>query len=252
VARDGKAVSSFNLAGGTSDDFGADLPGRFGIADMLCSTERQVRPRPVGAPFIGSIVLAPAAVEDLLSWLLGQLGDAKLIARSSLYQDKVGQQVASPLLNLASRFDAPGVAAVSADAFVAPPVTVLASGTLQCLLPTLYGSRKTGLRHVPVADRGWEFAAGTTSKDELISGVTHGALVGRLSMGRPASNGDFSGVIKNSFLITDGRLGDALSETMIGGNVARMLRDIDAVSSERIDYGSTCLPWLRIAGLHFS
>jgi PmbA protein len=31
--------------------------------------------------------------------------------------------------------------------------------------------------------------------------VPRGALVDRLSMGDPAPNGDFSGVVKNSFLI---------------------------------------------------
>jgi hypothetical protein len=39
---------------------------------------------------------------------------------------------------------------------------------------------------------------------------------------------------------------------MISGNVSRMLCDIDAVSSERIDFGSTLLPWMRVPGLHFS
>jgi hypothetical protein len=31
-----------------------------------------------------------------------------------------------------------------------------------------------------------------------------------------------------------------------------MLRDVAAVSRERIDTGTLCLPWLRIGGLHFS
>lgn len=252
VARDGKAVSSFNGAGGTADSLDGELAERFGIGDMLCSTERQIRPRLIGAPFVGSVVLAPTAVSDLLVWLLAQLGDAQLIARTSLYRDKVSQQVASPLLTLRSRFEAPGVAAVSADAFTTPPVEVLAAGKLRCLLPTLYGSRKTRLPHVPVADGGWELAAGSASREQLVDGVARGALVGRLSMGRPASNGDFSGVIKNSFAIDSGRLGNALSEAMISGNVARMVRDVDAVSSDRIDFGTTWLPWLRIPGLHFS
>jgi PmbA protein len=252
VARDGKAVSSFNGAGGTADGLDGELVARFGIGDMLCDTERQVRPRLLGAPFVGSVVLAPAAVEDLLAWLLGQLGDAHLIGRTSLYRDKVGQEVASPLLTLRSRFDAPGIAAVSADAFRTPAVEVLAAGTLRCLLPTLYGSRKTGLAHVPTAAGGWELAAGSTSSAQLVEGVERGALVGRLSMGRPASNGDFSGVIKNSFAIENGRPGDALSETMISGNVARMLLDVDGVSSDRIDCGTTQLPWLRVPGMHFS
>lgn len=252
VARDGTAVSSFDFTGGTADDFRGEFAEHFGIGEMLRSAERQVRARPVGAPFVGDVVLAPNAVNDLIDWLLGQLGDAKLIAGTSLYRNKAGQSIASPLLTLKSRFAAPGVAAVSGDAFVTPPIDVLRAGELRCVLPTLYGSRKTGLPHVPVANGGWELAAGTMTKSQLIEGVKRGALVSRLSMGMPASNGDFSGVIKNSFVIDSGRLGDALSETMISGNVSRMLSDVDGVSVERIDSGSTLLPWVRVPGLHFS
>ena len=39
---------------------------------------------------------------------------------------------------------------------------------------------------------------------------------------------------------------------MINGNMAQMLRDVLAVSAERQDTGDTLLPWLRMAGLHFS
>jgi PmbA protein len=86
----------------------------------------------------------------------------------------------------------------------------------------------------------------------MLGAVDRGALVGRLSMGNPAPNGDFSGVIKNSFLIQGGTLGPALSEVMISGNIAQMLRDVLAVSRERIDTGSLLLPWLRIGQLNFS
>ena len=71
-------------------------------------------------------------------------------------------------------------------------------------------------------------------------------------MGRPAANGDFSGVIKSSFEIVDGALGDPLSEVMISGNMADMLRQVEAVSSESLDTGDEDLPWIRIGGLHFS
>jgi PmbA protein len=123
---------------------------------------------------------------------------------------------------------------------------------LQTLTPSLYGSRKTGLPHVPLAADGWEIAAGDDSLSELIGTISRGAVVGRLSMGVPAANGEFSGVIKNSFAIVNGEVGPALSEAMICGNVAQMLRDIQGVSRERIDAGTTLLPWLRITNLHFS
>ena len=253
TAREGQRSSSFNYTGGSTDDLArghaADL---FGLGDMLRDTEQQIHTQPLPGKFIGEVVLTPNAVSSLLDWLHGQLGDTQLIAGSSRYRDSVGQPVASALLNLRSRFDAPGVAAVSSDGFVTPPVEIVRDGRLLTLLPSLYGSRKTGLPHVPVAKAGWEIAPGETARAELLAGVARGAVVGRLSMGNPAANGDFSGVIKNSFAIVDGVVGTALSEVMITGNMARMLKDIIAISRERIDTGALRLPWIRIANLHFS
>ena len=253
TARDGKRVSSFNYTGGTAHGL-ADrhIAECFGLGEMLRDTERQIDTRPLDAKFSGEAILMPHAVTDLLDWLLEQISDTQLIAGTSLYRGAVGEPIASPLLGLVSRFDAPGVAAVSADAFATPPVEILREGRLMNLTPSLYGSRKTGLRHVPVADAGWEIPAGATPLAEMVAAVPRGALIGRLSMGNPASNGDFSGVIKNSFAITGGKPNGALAETMVTGNVARMLRDVVAVSRERIDGGRTALPWLRIAGLQFS
>jgi PmbA protein len=253
TARDGKRSSSFNHTGGSCNDLAAAHAGEhFGIGEMLRDTEQQIDTQPLAGKFVGDVVLMPNAVSDLLAWLHGQIGDLQLIAGSSLYRDKVGERIASPLLTLKSRFDAPGVAAVSADAFVTPPLDILREGRLVSLAPSLYGSRKTGLPHVPVASGGWQLLAGDTPRAQLLAGVTRGALVGRLSMGNPAANGDFSGVIKNSFLIEGGQVGPALSEAMIAGNMAQMLHDVRAVSRERIDGGNWLLPWLRIAGLHFS
>jgi PmbA protein len=86
----------------------------------------------------------------------------------------------------------------------------------------------------------------------MVGGVKRGALVGRLSMGAPAPNGNFSGVIKNSFALENGEVKQALAETMITGNMADMLRDIVAVSREVHEGAGTRLPWLRVAKLHFS
>jgi PmbA protein len=252
TAREGDRASSFNYAGGDAHDW-ADQAAEtwFGIGEMMRDTSQQIDTQPLGGKFVGEVVFTPNAVGDLLGWLLGQLGDAQLIAGSSLYRDQVGQVIASPLLALKSRFEAPGVVPLSGDACHTPAVSVLQEGRLQTLLPSLYGSRKTGLPHVPTTF-GWEMAAGATPRAELVGQVPRGAVVGRLSMGMPAANGDFSGVIKNSFRIEDGVVGAALSEVMISGNIARMLKEILAVSRERLDTGSTVLPWLRIGGLHFS
>ena len=250
LAREGERASSFNYAGGTADAL-ADVPHAFGVARMMQDLTRQVQTRPLGERFVGDVVLAPGAVTDLLEWLADQLGDGPLIDGSSLYRHKVGEVIASPLLTLQSRYDAPGCSPVTGDGFVAPQVRLLDAGRLTQLAPSLYGSRKVGVPHTPLAE-GWELLPGTTPLAEMIASVPRGALVDRLSMGSPAPNGDFSGVIKNSFVIENGHVGDALAETMISGNVARMLLEVAAVSAERIDSGSQLLPWVRIPGLNFS
>ena len=74
----------------------------------------------------------------------------------------------------------------------------------------------------------------------------------RFSMGSPGANGDFSGIIKNSFIIENGEVGGALAETMVAGNMAAMLENVSGISQEHIDFGGEDFPWLRIPGLHFS
>ena len=253
TARDGRKASGFAERSGTANELAARHASEyFGIDHVLRDLERSIHTRPVEGKFVGDVLLTPEAVSDFLGWFLGQLCDGPLIAGNSLYRDKVGTAVGSKLLTLRSRFDAPGVAAVTGDAFVANPVTVLEQGLLRTLTPSLYGSLKTGLEHTPTAAAGWELLAGDTPLDKMVADTRRGALVGRLSMGMPAANGDFAGVIKSAFAIDGGRVGDALSETMISGNVARMLQEVAAVSRERLDTGTWLLPWVRIGGLHFS
>ncbi len=252
TATDNGKASSFNFSGGRANDLGdRNAAEFFALGDMLMDTQNQIDTQAIGARFTGEVILAPSAVSDLVGWLLQQLGSQALIAGSSVYQDSVGEQIAAASLTLRSHFDAPGHVPYTADGFVAEPIVLLDEGKLTTLLPDLYGSRKTGISHTP-STSGWRIEPGSDSKADLLASVKRGALVNRLSMGAPAANGDFSGIIKNSFLIEDGKVGTALAETMVAGNMARMLADISGISAEHIDYGGEDFPWLRIPGMHFS
>lgn len=252
TASEGDKVSSYNYIGGVTNDLTqAHASELFGIGNMLAETERQIKTRPTGGNFVGDVILAPTAIGDLIGWLLGQLGDYALISDASLYKNSVGQQIASDKLTIRSRFDGPGHAAYTNDGYIAQPLTLIEKGELRHLLPGLYASRKTGIKHVP-ASSGWTIDTGDTSKQDLIVGVKKGAMVTRLSMGSPGPNGDFSGVIKNSFIIENGEVGQALAEAMISGNMASMLNNIVGISREHLDLGGSDFPWIRISGLNFS
>jgi PmbA protein len=86
----------------------------------------------------------------------------------------------------------------------------------------------------------------------MIKGVKKGLLLNRFSGGAPGANGDMTGVAKNSFLIEDGKITDALSEVMISGNLASMLKDVTAISKERINNGDSILPWMKVGNIVIS
>jgi len=80
----------------------------------------------------------------------------------------------------------------------------------------------------------------------MIKNIKKGIIVGRFSGGNPGPNGDFSGIAKNSFLIEDGEIKGAVSETMINGNLAEMLQNVVAVSKETIADGNCVLPYVAV------
>ena len=74
----------------------------------------------------------------------------------------------------------------------------------------------------------------------------------RFSGGEPSPSGEFSGVAKNSFLIENGKLVTALTETMISGCIADMLKTVRAISSEVLRDGTCSLPFIAFDGVTVS
>ena len=56
----------------------AEIAERFGVGAMMRDTVQQIDTSPLGDKFVGEVVLTPNAVEDLLGWLVSQLGDLAL------------------------------------------------------------------------------------------------------------------------------------------------------------------------------
>ena len=54
---------------------------------------------------------------------------------------------------------------------------------------------------------------------------------------------------KNSFLIKDGRLAGAVTETMISGNFAELLQNLRGISRETVCDGYSVLPWAAFDGI---
>ena len=53
-------------------------------------------------------------------------------------------------------------------------------------------------------------------------------------------------------MIEDGKIGHALSETMVSGNMRALFADIGAISSEQINFGGGAYPFVKAGGVTIS
>ena len=220
-----------------------------GMRELLRRTMDRTPPSPPPAEPDMELVVAPQAVDYLLSHIRHHLSDAAVLARASLFAERLGRPVADPVFTLHSLPRHPAMQSkvfITPDGFEALDATIIREGVLASLLLSQAGARRTGYARAPNPGGRWVVAPGTRSSRDLVADVACGVLLGRLSGTKPDASGDFSGVAKNSFLIRDGRIRHPLEATTVSGNLAELLRGITAVSSDRIDFGDRILPWIRV------
>lgn len=253
--QEGDDVSSFSYTGFSRRDLEQQLLEGGSLDTMLRQATEQVRTRPVEGKFTGDLVITPDCLGTFVWFLTAPLTDGPLIAGTSLYKDSLGEAIASPNFTLHSRPVSSEIADgyfVTGDGYAAKNSTVIDEGVLQTYLLSLYGANKTGRQRAPNSGGAYVVEPGDTALEDLISQVKRGVLLTRFSGGSPSSNGDFSGVAKNSYYIEDGKIAYPIRETMVSGNFAEAFRNLKAISKERVDYGSTILPWVSMPGITIS
>ena len=138
------------------------------------------------------------------------------------------------------------------EGFRAEDFDVIRNGKLNAFYLGLYAANKLKLPRGKNDSFNVVVAPGDTPIEKIIASIDKGILIGRFSGGQPSSNGDFSGVAKNSFLIEHGKIGPALSETMVSGNLADMLMRVRDISSEQVADGMSVLPYMAFDGITIS
>lgn len=256
VAKDEDKSSSFNYFGTIYENPADRVCEAERVRRLLDETQQQIVTEQFEGNFTGDLVITPGCLENFLYYIADTyVEDGVLISGTSPWKDKIGEQVASPLVNFelaAQHPDLPGTSQLSGDGYVAENMPLIEDGVLKNFSLSRYGAAKTGLKRSANSSGSYVFGNGETPLAQLIAGVEKGILLGRFSGGSPSPSGDLSGVAKNSFLIENGKVTKPLSEVMISGNLGDMLRDTVAVSQERENSGYWLLPWIRVENVTIS
>jgi PmbA protein len=135
-------------------------------------------------------------------------------------------------------------------------------GRFQGFLFDSYYARRTGHRTTGCASRSGDaitigggnllFDSGQTLPEEIIAGVKDGLyLTDLMGFGINMTTGDFSRGAAGMW-IENGRLAYPVTEINVSGNLAQMLRDIDAVGNELLWRAGTAAPMIRMSRLMVS
>lgn len=254
-AHDGERSSSFS----GFDSCMYTLDRRFIDLDthrtMLENAVRSLDTRAVSGKRVGEVIFTPNCFANFIGSIIGNfMSDSVIIDKTSPWLDKLGTQVASEGLSVSTIPLDPRIIGGErfSGGFLSENMDYIKNGILQGFALGDYGAQKTGFARAKNQSMNLWVKPGEKSLDDIVSGIEYGLIVDRFSGGDPAQNGDFSGVAKNSFLIEHGRITDAVSETMISGNLAELVRNLVAVSRETANDGLSIMPWVAFGGITIS
>ncbi len=253
---DGKS-SSFFGAGFVTDDLSKPFIEQASLRRDLGDVQKQIVTAPVKGKFEGTILVPPGCLGEVLYYALGTFADGSAVnAGTSIWKDKLGEKVADERLTVSlapCNADIVGGERWTGDGYVCEDFDLIKDGKLKSFVMNKYYSNKTGFaRSENYSIGNIVIPAGDEPLEDILSGIERGLLVGRISGGRPSSSGDFSMVAKNSFIIENGKIGEAVSEVMINGNLADILNNIRGISCEKEPDGGTSLPWIAFDGVTIS
>ena len=222
----------------------------------LENIRKSIHPETLEGKFEGTLILTPGCAADFIFMTLSNyICDGVVINGTSQWLDKVGEQVADEKLTITlDPYDERVVAGEcgTASGFRSEKVTLIEKGVLKTHWLSLYGANKTGRPVVKNTGSDLVVTPGDKTLEELIASVDKGLIIGYYSGGQPGTNGEFSGVAKNSFLIEKGKIKGAVTETMVNGNLGEAFRNIRGISREVLCNGGSVVPYIAVDGIVIS
>ncbi|MFN8040378.1 MAG: TldD/PmbA family protein [Acidimicrobiales bacterium] len=195
-----------------------------------------------------TVVLDPWVTAQLLGILAFTLNGESVLKGRSLFADRLGEEVASPLITLVDDPTDPAFFTATdtdGEGLATRRNSLIEGGVLQMFVHNAYTGRRAGAASTGSAVRGFSstpgvgcmatsLVPGDRSPAELIAGVGDGILVQEVSglhSGVNPVSGDFS-TGAEGLRIRGGELAEPVREFTIASTLQKMLKDVTAVGDD--------------------
>ncbi len=208
------------------------------------------------------VVIDRQVASQIVGWVFGAASGRSIYRKSSFLVDKIGTDIASPLISImddATIADGPASRPFDAEGVKSSQVSVVENGILKNYVCDSYSARRLNLKPSGNAARSYQsnpgvgstnlyIKNGATDPKEIIKGVKSGLYVNSLfGFGFNGVTGDVSQGA-NGFWIENGELTYPVQEITLAGNLLKLLKNITMVGNDlSFKFGGSAAPTLLIS-----
>lgn len=208
------------------------------------------------------VVLDPLVSRRLVGMVFGAASGRSIYRRSSFLVDKVGAEIASPLVTIiddATIPDGPASRPFDAEGVRSSRVTVVEKGVLKSYVCDSYAARRLNLKPTGNAARSYQsmpsvgstnlfMAAGASDPKDIVRSVKNGLyLTALFGQGANGVTGDISQGA-GGFWIENGEITYPVQEITLAGNALTLLKNITMVGNDlSFKFGGSAAPTLLIS-----
>jgi TldD protein len=217
-------------------------------------TKLSARPAPSGTM---PVVIGPGGGGVLFHEACGHGLEKDLVDKgASVFKDRMGQQVASPLVTLVddgTMAEEWGTYSIDDEGTPARRNVLIQDGVLTDYMWDFLRARKDGrprsgngrrqsYQHLPMVRMTNTYVlAGTEDPEEIIRQTPHGVYCVQLGGGQvDTATGDFVFGMTEAYMIENGEITEPVRNANLVGNGPEVLRNIDAVGSDFDTWAGTC------------
>jgi PmbA protein len=188
---------------------------------------------------VTTVVLDPMVTAQFLGIIGSTLNGESVSKGRSIFAERVGEQVASPLVTLVDDpTDSRSYYAreTDGDGLAARRNVLVENGVLKMFVHDAYSARRMNTKSTGNAGGcvALQLTPGTKTQEELIAGITEGVLIDSvqgLHSGVNPVSGDFS-TGASGLMIRDGKTAEPVREFTIASTLQRMLLDVAEIGCD--------------------